>query len=431
MPKIVKPLTDKEIKNAKYTSKEEYEQLKKIAKLNNKEKPKLNNKLSDGQGLYLIIKENGTKFFQFDFSFENKRKSMSFGVYPDTSLSEARALKDKTKKLLKQNINPIVEKNISHEDNINTFKNISEKWLSKMKKEWVNKTYVKVENVIKNHAYPYIGNKLIENITITDILNIIDRMNKKGIHGSADKLMGNFNRIYKYAVTYNYVKHNIIADIDKKNIIISTRHNHMNAVTKENEIKELMKDINNFENLYKASITTIVALKLAPFVALRPSNLRSLEWNEVNFEKMILDIPGEKMKNKKDFILPLSKQAIEILKMIEPFSKHKSKYVFPSPTSNLKCLSDATVNHALMKIGYKDRHCTHGFRSTFSTITHEKIKEHEFNSDIIESCLAHEERNQVKASYNRSSKMKYFEEKKELMQWYADWLDKLKSIEEL
>ena len=113
------------------------------------------------------------------------------------------------------------------------------------------------------------------------------------------------------------------------------------------------------------------------------------------------------------------------MKSIEPFSAHKSKYVFPSPTSNLKNINDATINHALKKLGYKDRHCTHGFRSTFSTICHEKLKEHGFSSDIIESCLAHEEQNQVKASYNRSSKMKYFEEKKELMQWWADWLDNL------
>ncbi|MDD4330432.1 MAG: Arm DNA-binding domain-containing protein [Aliarcobacter sp.] len=110
MPKVVKPLTDKEIKNTKYTSKEEFEQLKKIAKLNNNPEPKLNNKLSDGQGLYLIIKENGTKFFQYDFTFENKRKSMSFGVYPEITLSEARTLRDKTKELLKQKINPIIDK---------------------------------------------------------------------------------------------------------------------------------------------------------------------------------------------------------------------------------------------------------------------------------------------------------------------------------
>ncbi|WP_044417608.1 tyrosine-type recombinase/integrase [Halarcobacter anaerophilus] len=406
MPKIVKPLTDKEIKAAKPKEKQY--------------------KLSDGQSLYLIIKSNGTKFFRFDFKFENKRKSMSFGVYPEVTLSEARILRDKTKELLKQNINPILEKNISSIDNSNTFKNISEKWLSKMKKEWIDKTYVKVENVIRNHAYPYIGNKLIEDITRTDILNIIDRMNTKGLHGSAEKMMSNFNRIYKYAVTYNYVEHNIIADIDKKNVIISTSNNHMSAIIKEDEIKELLEDISNFENLYKASITTIVALKLAPYVALRPYNLRTLEWSEVDFEKKVIDIPSEKMKTKKDFILPLSKQAIEILKMIEPFSAHKSKYVFPSPVSNLKCLSDATLGHALKKLGYQNRHTTHGFRSTFSTIAHEKMKEHGFNSDIIESCLAHEEKNKIKAAYNRASKMKYFEEKKELMQWWANWLDKIK-----
>jgi integrase len=250
-------------------------------------------------------------------------------------------------------------------------------------------------------------------------------MNKKGLFGSAEKLISNINRIYKFAVTYNYIEHNIVADIDKKNIIISTRHNHYPAITNEFEVKELLNDIQSFEDLFKADITTIVALKLAPLVALRPLNLCSLEWSEINFEKEYIDIPANKMKTKKDFILPLSKQAIEILKSIEPFSVHKSKYVFPSPTSNLKNINDATINHALKKLGYKDRHCTHGFRSTFSTITHEKLKEHGFSSDIIESCLAHEEQNQVKASYNRSSKMKYFEEKKYLMQWWADWLYKL------
>ncbi len=404
MPKVVKPLTDKEIKSSKPKEKEY--------------------KLSDGQSLYLIVKTNGTKFFRYDFTFENKRKSMSFGVYPETSLSEARILRDKTRELLKQNINPIFEKNSSNNtDNINIFKNISEKWLLRMQNDWVESTYIKVLNVLENHAYPYIGNKFIKDITRTDILNIIDRMNKKGLFGSAEKLISNINRIYKFAVTYNYVEHNIVADIDKKNVIISTRHNHYPAITNEDEVKELINDIQSFENLFKADITTIVALKLAPLVALRPFNLCSLEWSEINFEKEYIDIPANKMKTKKDFILPLSKQAIDILKSIEPFSAHKSKYVFPSPTSNLKNINDATINHALKKLGYKDRHCTHGFRSTFSTICHEKLKEHGFSSDIIESCLAHEEQNQVKASYNRSSKMKYFEEKKELIQWWAEWIN--------
>ncbi|UYF42721.1 tyrosine-type recombinase/integrase [Aliarcobacter cryaerophilus] len=406
MPKVVKPLTDKEIKASKAKEKEY--------------------KLSDGQSLYLVVKTNGTKFFRYDFTFEKKRKSMSFGIYPDISLAEARSLKDKAKELLKQNINPIVEKNSSNNvDETNIFKNIAEKWLSRMKNDWVDNTFIKVVNVLENHAYPYIGNKSIKDITRTDILNIIDRMNKKSLFGSAEKLISNINRIYKFAVTYNYVEHNIVADIDKKNVIISTRHNHYPAITNEDDVKELINDIQSFEDLFKADITTIIALKLAPLVTLRPFNLCSLEWSEINFEKEYLDVPANKMKTKKDFVMPLSKQAIKILKTIEPFSSHKSKYVFPSPTSNHKNINDATINHALKKLGYKDRHCTHGFRSTFSTITHEKVKEHGLNSDIIESCLAHEEHNQVKASYNRSSKMKYFEEKKELMQWWADWLDNL------
>ncbi|MCT7469198.1 tyrosine-type recombinase/integrase [Aliarcobacter cryaerophilus] len=406
MPKVVKPLTDKEIKASKAKEKEY--------------------KLSDGQSLYLVVKTNGTKFFRYDFTFEKKRKSMSFGIYPDISLAEARSLKDKAKELLKQNINPIVEKNSSNNvDETNIFKNIAEKWLSRMKNDWVDNTFIKAVNVLENHAYPYIGNKSIKDITRTDILNIIDRMNKKSLFGSAEKLISNINRIYKFAVTYNYVEHNIVADIDKKNVIISTRHNHYPAITNEDDVKELINDIQSFEDLFKADITTIIALKLAPLVTLRPFNLCSLEWSEINFEKEYLDVPANKMKTKKDFVMPLSKQAIKILKTIEPFSSHKSKYVFPSPTSNIKNINDATINHALKKLGYKDRHCTHGFRSTFSTITHEKVKEHGFSSDIIESCLAHEEQNQVKASYNRSSKMKYFEEKKELMQWWADWLDNL------
>lgn len=140
MPKIVKPLTDKEIKNAKYTSKEEFalkkqefEKNKKLENSNSTEEPKLNNKLSDGKGLYLLIKENGTKVFQFDFTYENKRKTMSFGTYPDISLAEARSLREKAKELLKQNINPILEKKPSISTyEINSFKNISEKWLLRM-----------------------------------------------------------------------------------------------------------------------------------------------------------------------------------------------------------------------------------------------------------------------------------------------------------
>lgn len=402
MAKITKPLTDTEIKKAKAKDKEY--------------------KLSDGQGLYLVVKVNNSKFFRFDFTYNGKRKSMSFGVYPETSLKEARDKREKAREQLNNNINPIESKKTNFED-IATFKYIATKWFNLMKSEWKPVTYELNENRLNLHVYPYIGDKDISILTRLDILKIIQKLQEKEHFEIAERILNVIERIFKYSVTYGYIEHNIIADIDKKTIFAKKIVTHRATLTKEDEIKEFMQNIKSYGELFRADITTVYALNLSPYLALRPENIRNLEWNEVNFEKEFLDIPANKMKTKKEFVLPLSKQAIEILKLIEPYSKDKSKYVFPSPTSNLKPISDATVNHALMRLGYKDKITSHGFRAMFSTICHEKIKEHGYYSDIIESCLAHAETNRVKAAYNRESKMKYFEEKKELMQWWANWLN--------
>ncbi len=399
---VVKPLTDTEIKKFKHNPE------KKI------------NKLSDGQGLFLIIQKNGTKYFRFDYKFNDKRKSMSFGVYPDITLKKARELREKNRKLIKEDTDPLEDK---HKDkNIITFKKIAEDWLQVMKAEWKEITYKKASGTIFNNTIP-IQNKDIKTIKRVDILNLLKVMEQRGVLESADRLLTNLNRIYKYAVTYNYVEHNIIADIDKKNVLMKPKKNHFPAITDELELKELIIDINSYGIHYKADISTIYALKLAPYVFLRPFNLRGLEWKEVNLDNDYLEINESKMKTGKRFILPLSSAAKNILLEIKPYSSDRSKFVFPSPTSNLKPISDATLNHALMKLGYKDKHTTHGFRATFSTLSHEKIKEHGLSSDIIESCLAHEERNKIKAAYNRDSKMKYFEEKKELIQWWENCLN--------
>lgn len=404
MAKITKPLTDTEIKKAKEKDKEY--------------------KLSDGQGLYLVVKINGSKFFRFDFSYAGKRKSMSFGVYPKISLKEAREQREKAKEQLSHNINPVESKSSNFGATAN-FKYISEKWFTLMKSEWKPVTYELNEKRLKLHVYPYIGNKDITAIGRLDILNIIQKLQEKEHFEIAERILNVIERIYKYSVTYGFVEHNIIADIDKRTIFAKKIVTHRATLTKENEIKELMQDIKTYGEIYRADISVVCALKIIPYLALRPFNIRFLEWNEVNFEKEYLDIPANKMKTKKDFVLPLPKQALEILKTIKPYSFEKSTFVFPSPTSNLKPFSDATLNHALMKLGYKDKITSHGFRAMFSTTAHEKIKEHGFNSDIIESCLAHAETNKVKAAYNRESKMKYYEEKKELMLWWANWLNNL------
>lgn len=405
MARITKPLSDTEIKKAKQKDK--------------------TYKISDGGGLSLVVKNNGTKFFRFDFTFNGKRKSMSFGMYPEVSLKEARDIKENTKKLLSEGTDPIIEKKRSMRNIETTFERIAEKWLSIMQSEWKEVTLNKTRSRFVRHVYPYIGSKQIEDITRLEILMILEKLQEQDVYELTNRILNNIERVYKYAVTYEYVKHNIIADIDKKNILKRKEVQHVPALTKEEEIRELMNDLQNFGDIYQSDISTVYALQLAPYVFLRPYNLRYLEWTEVDFENKLLDIPASKMKMKQDFLLPLSDTAIEIINAIKPYSFENSPYVFPSATSNLKPLSENTLNHALMKMGYKGIMTTHGFRSMFSTIAHENIDEHGFNSDIIEACLAHSEQNKVKAAYNRTNKMKYFKEKRNLIMWWKAWLTKL------
>ena len=207
--------------------------------------------------------------------------------------------------------------------------------------------------------------------------------------------------------------------------MIKNKETNLPAITNEKDIKQLLIDINAIGEKFKSDISTVYIFKLIPYVFVRNSNIRLMEWEHLDLVNGIWAIPKEKMKMKVDFVFPLPKQAINIIKEIEPYSRHRSKFVFPSPIKNDRGVSGATLSDTLNRLGYQNVMSFHGFRSMFSTIAHEHIKEHGFNSDIIESCLAHKDRNKVRSAYNRESKMKYIDEKRELIQWYADWLDKL------
>lgn len=394
------PLTDTEIKKSKPKDKQY--------------------KLSDGAGLCLIITPKGSKYFRFDYSFNGKRKSISFGTYPDTSLKEARDRRAEAKELIKDGVDPAQKRKI--DKNIETFEIVSNKWIDIKKPTWAESTYTKAVETIQNNTIS-IKDKEMKKINRVDILEIMEKMQRRDATVLANRLLGYFDKIWRYAVTYNIVEHNIIADIDKGNAMVKTTKRHFPAITNEEDVKILMNDIKEYRNYKAADISTVYAFLLAPYIFLRPFNLRCLEWSEIDFEKGMIEIPGEKMKTRKDFVIPMSTQIINILKEIRPYSYHISNYIFPSPADKNKPISENTLNMALKRMGYKDKHVPHGFRSTFSTIAHEKVKEHGHHSDIIEMCLAHEEQNKVKAAYNRDNKMKYYNERKELLQWYADWLD--------
>ncbi len=406
MKRSVKKLTELELKKAAVKEDKDYN-------------------LSDGDGLYFIVRRNGSKFFRLDFRYGGKRLSMSLGTYPKISLKEARDKKDECKKLLSENINPISEKRVKKSSESLTLGMIIDEWLELRAKSSSEATVTQNRRMLKNITN-WLGNIAIKDIKRVDIINILEKIQNKGIIETAHRLLSLMNKIYMFAVTKEYIEHNIFADIDKKSVLIPSNKNiHHPAITIPSEIKELLKDINSIEEKFKSDISVIFIFKIIPYVFVRSENIRLMRWDELDLEKGIWEIPKEKMKTHIAFVCPLSRHAIDIIKQIEPYSRHRSGFVFPSPSKNDRGVSGATLSDTLNRLGYKNRHTFHGFRSMFSTNAYECYKEHGFHSDIIESCLAHKEKNRVKASYNRESKYKYFEEKKELMQWWADWLDKI------
>ena len=426
MPKISKPLYESEIKNARYTSEEEFKILEKeLAKNSPNEKAVKKNKLADGKGLYLIIKPNGSKLWRFDFRYGNKNLSMSFGIYPEVSLKEAREKREEARELLSKNINPISVKRIKRASESLTLDMVVNEWLELRAKSSSEATILQNRRML-NNITNWLGNIAIKDIKRVDIINILEKIQNKGAIETAHRILSLMNKIYMFAVTKEYIEHNIIAVIDKKSVLVPSNKNiHHPAITSPDEIKELLKDINSMGEKYKSNISVIFIFKIIPYVFVRSENIRLMRWNELDLQKGIWEIPKEKMKTHIDFVCPLPIQAIDIIKQIEPYSRHRSEFVFPSPLKADRGIAGATLSDTLNKFGYQNKHTFHGFRSMFSTITYEYYKEHGFHSDIIESCLAHKERNRVKAAYNRESKYKYFEEKKELMQWWANWLDKL------
>lgn len=403
MPKIVKPLSDREIKTAKAKEKDY--------------------RLFDGQGLFLLVKTNGTKVFRVNFKFNNKNLTKSLGKYPDITLAEARKQKMDIKEKVKNGLDPRIEHAISTDEL--TLNDVIDEWIEVVKPSWAAATFKKNRLVFDKNIVPYTGKLQISTLKRKNIIEDLNRIQSRGANETANRLITQLDRVFRFAVTNEYIEHNIIADIDKTAILKNHKRNHFAAITKPKEIKKLMLDIKNYRFDYAADLGVAIALELAPYLIFRPLNIRALEKSEINFDEKYIFIPGEKMKSGEDFIMPVSDRVIAKLKEAISLDYRDSIYVFPSPRSAEKPLSDNTLTSALKRMGYREKHTIHGFRSTFSTNAHEKMKVHEFGTEIIESCLAHADMNKIRAAYNRSDKMKYFEEKKELMQWYENWLENL------
>ena len=415
MPKIATPLTDKQIQNAKPKDKDYY--------------------LMDGKGLYLIITTKGGKWWRLKYTFDTKQQTLSLGTYPIVSLSEAREMALKLKREIKQGVNPLEQRKQKKEANKqqevkkeNTFYNISQKWLKSYEGQVSESYHNKLGKYIENYICATYDNftikdKPIDEVTRKDIIFILEQLKSKGIDETARRTSQVIQQIIKYAVTHEYMPHNIMSDIDKKVVLGKKIVNNYPTLTKETDIKNLLLAIDE----YWGDFTTKEALRLLPYLFVRNSNIRQMEWQEIDFEKREWLIPKEKMKTKEAFTLPLPPQAINILKELKQQELHH-KLVFPSPIKQNQSISERSLNLALRRLGYtQDELVIHSFRSIFSTIAYEKANDkvsgHGYTGEVIEALLAHKEPNKVKSAYNRST---YTEAMRGLIEWYADYLDRLK-----
>jgi integrase len=410
MARQTKPLTAIEIKNAKPKDKKY--------------------KLSDGGGLFLQVNPTGSKLWRLNYRFNNKLKEYAIGVYPDIDLLTARKKREELRKLVADGIDinqlkkdkKVQAKEIEQKKE-NTFYKVAQEWHKNYASEVSENYHYKIGQAIELYLYTYLKNRPIDEITRLEIIDILKKLKDKGIIETANRVYMLLNKIYMYAVTLEYVQHNIISDIDKKTVLGRREKNHYPTFTKEKDIKGLLLTIDEYSGDY----TTKKALQMLPYVFVRSFNIRLCEWSEIDFDKESWIIPAEKMKTKDEFILPLPHQVITILKELKEFSGD-GKYVFPSFRGKDKPMSDNTLIGALRRMGYtKEEFVPHSFRAMFSTVAYEKANEkdgHFYTSEVIEALLAHKERNRIKGAYNRAT---YKESMRELIQWYANYLDGVKN----
>jgi integrase len=400
MPKRIIPLSDVKVRNAKAKGKDY--------------------KLTDGGGLYLLVSSAGGKLWRFKYSYGGKEKLLALGVYPIITLSEARQRRDDAKKLLDNGIDPSINrkavKAARNETAANSFEVIAREFHSNKKDEWTAGHADTIMTRMEKDIFPWLGIIPITSITAKDIKNVVDRVKSRGTIEAARRLLTIISQIFTYAISTDRANFNIAQGLRGYLPPTSKTRKHMAAVTDPQELAPLLRAMDT----YQGSFITQCALKLLPLFFCRPGELRHIEWKEVDFDTEQINIPASKMKMKADHIIPLSSQAIAILKELQPLTGH-GKYVFPSRRSFSRCMSDNTINAALRYMGFDGSTVTgHGFRATARTLLHEVLQVSPY---VIEAQLAHRVPDVLGNAYNRTT---HIAERRKMMQTWADYLEGLK-----
>lgn len=380
-------------------------------------------KLFDSGGLYLELGPAGGKYWRWKYRFAGKEKRLAFGVYPDVSLKAAREKRDKARQQLAAGIDPGEARKAEKQAQAGAeaFEAVAREWHAKFSPSWVSSHGDRILRRLDNDVFPWVGKRPISDIRAPEVLALLRRIESRGALETAHRAMQNCGQIFRYAVATGRAERDPTGDL--RGALPPPKEKHHASILEPKRITELLRAIDG----YQGFLVTKCALRLAPLVFVRPGELRKAQWPEIDLEKAEWRIPAERMKMREHHIVPLSRQAVEILREIEPLTNrpmpsrpNAPRYVFPSARTRERPMSENAILAALRRMGYTKEEMTgHGFRSMASTLLHEQGCNHQ----AIERQLAHAERNSVSAAYNFAE---HLSERRKMMQDWADYLDGLK-----
>lgn len=405
MGKIVAPLTDARIRQAKVRD--------------------AAYKLFDGGGLYIEVSKAGSKTWRLKYRHAGKESRVSLGPYPTVTLAVARKRREELRQIQHEHgIAPSAAKKAEPrkqgEAAANTFEAIAREWMQKMAGVRAQSTQGDIRDRLEKNLFPWIGRRPIRDIEAGELLEALRRVEARGATVLAHRLRGHAGAIFRYAIATGRARRDVAADL--RGALASRTVRNRSAVTEPRAVGELMRTIHGYQGTNEVR----AALKLAPMVFVRPGELRAATWDEFDLDTATWTIPAERMKMRRAHVVPLAVQAIAILRDLFPLTgvgipakPYAARYLFPGVRSRERPMSENTINAALRRLGYtSDQMTGHGFRAMAST----RLNELGFPPDVIERQLAHDERNKVRAAYNRAE---HLQARRKMMQAWADYLDAL------
>ncbi|AOR61955.1 tyrosine-type recombinase/integrase [Pectobacterium wasabiae] len=371
-------------------------------------------KLTDGEGMHLMVHPNGSKYWRLQYRFDGKQKTLALGVYPEITLSEARQRRDEAKRQIATGTDPSEQKKVDKQLRQtlvdNTFKAIALEWHEYKRPNWSKGYAEDLMEAFENDIFPDIGKRPIAEIKPLEMLTLLRKLEKRGVLDKLRKIRQACNQVFRYAIVTGRAENNPASEL--ASALPPPKATHYPHLLPD-ELPDFLRALST----YSGSKVTQLATRILMLTGVRTIELRQAEWKEFDFEKGLWEVPKERMKMRRPHLVPLSDQVIDALQQLYAVTG-RYNLVFPGRNDITKPMSEASINQVLKRIGYHGKATGHGFRHTMSTILHEQG----YNTAWIELQLAHVDKNTIRGTYNHAQ---YLEQRRGMLQWYGDFVDGL------